>query len=170
MTKSDNSQCRSSFGRVPGSASLPRWARRSGFSVGLDEVKQKAAQYLSQQYTNPDGEMICQVCKAVVPFKLDDGNHYFENVEFLSDLRKRHYQNYLALCPNHAAMFQHANGSADLMRDMFAALTGNELEVVLAQRDTTVYFSRTHIVDLKEVVRVDQAGRLPGEVADAGFK
>jgi hypothetical protein len=40
---------------------------------------------------------------------------------------------------------------------------------VLAQRDTTVYFTKTHIVDLKEVLKVGQAGRLPGEVADGGF-
>jgi inorganic pyrophosphatase/exopolyphosphatase len=77
--------------------------------------------------------------------------------EFLSDLKKRHYQNYLALCPNHAAMFQHTNGSAELMREMFVELTGNELEVVLAQKNATIYFTRTHIADLKEVIKVDHA-------------
>ena len=60
--------------------------------------------------------MICQVCKTRLPFKLDDGSDYFETVEFLSQLTKHHYQNYLALCPNHAAMFQYANGSADSRR------------------------------------------------------
>ena len=59
--------------------------------------------------------MICQVCKnqKPLPFRLADGSYYFEAVEFLpkSALKKLHYQNYLALCPNHAAMYQHANGS-----------------------------------------------------------
>ena len=55
--------------------------------------------------------MICQVCQERLPFKLDDGSYYFEKVEFLPELQNRHYQNYLALCPNHAAMYQHANGS-----------------------------------------------------------
>ena len=54
--------------------------------------------------------MMCQVCKRRLPFQLDDGSDYFERVEFLATLRRHHKRNYLALCPNHAAMFQHANG------------------------------------------------------------
>lgn len=86
--------------------------------------------------------MICQVC--------------FEAVEFLPELRKRHYQNYLALCPNHVAMYQHANGSRELMMDLFAEVASNELEVVLAEEDTTIYFTKTHITDLKAVIEADQ--------------
>jgi len=92
-----------------------------------------------------------------LPFKLDDGSDYFEKVEFLPQLRRHHYQNYLALCPNHAAMFQHANGSAASIPDSFVGLTENELPVVLAQRETTIYYTKTHIADLKEVIRVDRA-------------
>ena len=133
-----------------------RTAQRSiTVSVGLKGVKQKAARYLVQQYTNADGEMFCQLCKAPMPFKLDEGSYYFEKVEFLRELRKRHYQNYLALCPNHAAMFQHANGSADLLRDEFARLKGSELKVVLAQKDTTIYFTKTHAADMKSVIVKD---------------
>lgn len=135
--------------------------RTRSVSIGRDEVKQESAQYLCQQYTNADGEMICQACKAPLPFKLDDGSDYFEKVEFLPELKKRHYQNYLALCPNHAAMFQHANGSADSMLEIFDELTGNEFEVVLAQKRATIYFTRTHIADLKEVIRVDRAEEVP---------
>ncbi len=69
--------------------------------------------------------MICQACKTLLPFKLDDGSYYFENVEFLAvknsldGLKKHYYQNYLALCPNHSAMFQYANGAPELMKEMF---------------------------------------------------
>lgn len=129
--------------------------RMRSVSVGREAVKEEAAQYLRQQYTNGEDEMICQLCKATLPFKLDDGSDYFEKVEFLPDLKKRHYQNYLALCPNHAAMFQHANGSGDLMRKMFVELTGNALDVVLAQQDATIYFTKTHIADLKAVIEKD---------------
>ncbi len=73
-------------------------------------------------------------------------------------MKKRHYQNYLALCPNHAAMFQHANGSAELMRKMFVDLTGNKLEVVLAQEDAEIYFTTTHIADLTTVIKHDAQG------------
>lgn len=130
--------------------------RTRSVSVGRDEVKQQAAQYLSQQYTNADDEMICQACKAPVPFKLDDGSPYFEKVEFLPELAKRYYQNYVALCPNHAAMFQHANGSTGLLQDMFITLIGNELGVELAQKEITIYFTKTHIADL-QVIKVDRA-------------
>src|SRR5262245_533533 len=92
-----------------------------------------------------------------MPFKLDDGTDYFEKVEFLPELRKRHYKNYLALCPNHAAMFKEANGSSEFMRDMFADLSGNELEVILAQQNATIYFTKTHVADLKKVLEVDNA-------------
>ena len=32
----------------------------------------------------------------------------------------------------------------------------NELDVILAQRDATIYFTKTHIADLKKVIEVDQ--------------
>ena len=129
--------------------------RTRSVSVGLEAVKEDAAQYLRHQYTT-DGEMICQLCKAPMPFKLDDGSDYFEKVKFLRDLTKLHYQNYLALCPNHAAMFQHANGSSKSMTEIFVALTGNELQIVLAQQDASVYFTKTHIADLKTVIENDR--------------
>ncbi len=129
--------------------------RTRSVSIGRDEVKQEAAQYLAQQYTNADGELICQVCKTRMPFRLDDGTEYFEKVEFLQQLKRRHYQNYLGLCPNHSAMFQYANGSADSMRTTLAQLNGNNFQIVLAQKDHTIYFTKTHVADLREIVRVD---------------
>jgi hypothetical protein len=132
--------------------------RTRSVSVGLGAVKQGAGQYLLQQYTNPDGQMICQVCKNRLPFKLEDGSDYFERVEFLCGLKRRHQQNYLALCPNHAAMFQHANGSTDDLRDLVAKTSGNELAVVLAREDATIYFTKTHLADLKAIIAADPSG------------
>lgn len=125
-------------------------------SIGRDDVKKEAEPYLLQQYKNSDDPMICQICKTQMPFKLDDGSDYFETVEFLPELKKRHYQNYLALCPNHSAMFQFTNGSRDKLKDMFLEINSNELEVVLAQKETTIYFTKTHIADLKTVIKVDK--------------
>lgn len=130
--------------------------RTRSVSVGREAVKEEAAQYLLQQYTT-EGDVICQICKAPMPFKLDDGTDYFEKVEFLPELKKRHYQNYLALCPNHAAMFKEANGSAEFVCEMFVELSGNELEVVLAQKDATIYFTKTHIADLRTVIETENA-------------
>jgi hypothetical protein len=52
-------------------------------------------------------------------------------------------------------MYKEANGSSELMRGMFNEISGNELDVVLAQQNTTIYFTKTHIVDLKKVLEVD---------------
>ena len=96
--------------------------------------------------------MTCQVCKGPLPFRLDDGSEYFEVVECCG-LRKRHIQNHLALCPNHSAMYSYANASRQEMRDLFEGMTGNELEVVLGQKELTIYFSKVHVIDLKAVLQ-----------------
>jgi hypothetical protein len=129
--------------------------RSRSVSVGREDVKVEAEQYLRQHYRNTDGEMTCQICKGPLPFKLDDGSEFFETVEFLPELRKRHFQNYLALCPNHSAMYRHANGSKEIVRDLVENLNGNELEVVLAQQDMTIYLSKVHVIDIKAVLAAE---------------
>lgn len=126
--------------------------RTRSVSVGIGAVKQEAEQYLRQQYTNPDGEMICQICSEQLPFRLPDGQHYVEKVEFFDDAEKRHFQNYLALCPNHAAMYQYALGSSDVIREMFLACDDGNLEIILAGNDASIYFTMTHLADLKAIM------------------
>jgi len=53
-------------------------------------------------------------------------------------------------------MFQYANNSADSIRNALIDLSANELEVVLAQREVAIYFTKTHVADLKELIRVDR--------------
>ncbi|GAA5266679.1 hypothetical protein ACOSOMT5_P3109 [Acidiphilium sp. MT5] len=130
--------------------------RERSVSVGREDVKAQADTYLREHYRNADGEVTCQICKGPLPFKID-GSEYFEVVEFLPELTKRHPQNYLALCPNHSAMFRLVNGSRETMREAFQALTDNELEVVLAEQDLTVYFSKTHIIDLNAVLDAEDS-------------
>jgi hypothetical protein len=43
------------------------------------------------------------------------------------------------------------------MREAFQAIKGNELAVVLAEKDMTIYFSRTHIVDIKAVLEAEES-------------
>jgi hypothetical protein len=52
-------------------------------------------------------------------------------------------------------MFLHANGSSDSMQSTFLEMTANELRIVLAQRDATIYFTKTHIADLRTVIQAD---------------
>lgn len=123
-----------------------------------------AEDYLRQHYRNPDGEMTCQICKGPLPFKPNDSTEFFEVVEFLPNLRKRHVQNYLALCPNHSAMYRHANGSSEIICEMVENLSGNELEVTLGQKDRTIYLSKHHVIDIKAVLAAE--AQLPSEVED----
>ena len=130
--------------------------RERSVSVNRDPTKREhTAPYLRELYTNADGVTICQACRDRLPFRLSDGSYYFEAVEFLPDLERHHYQNYLVLCPNHAAMFMYANASEDEMTDRFLALDGNELELTLADQSVIVYFTDTHVADLGVVIDVD---------------
>ena len=43
----------------------------------------------------------------------------------------------------------------------------NELEVVLAQQDATVFFTKTHIADLRSVLEAEKTSS-PGDSADDG--
>ena len=132
--------------------------RQRSVSVNRDATKkEKTHPYLRDLYTNADGVTICQVCKDRLPFRLADGSYFFESVEFLPDLERHHHQNYLALCPNHAAMFMHTAGSRDEMRDRFLALDGSELELTLADQPSTVYFTESHVADLRVVIEVEDS-------------
>jgi hypothetical protein len=135
--------------------------RERSVPIGRKNVKELAKSYLREHYRNADGDMTCQICKHPLPFNMDDGEGHFETVAFLPELRKEHPQNYLALCPNHAAMYQLVNGSRETMREEFQAFEGNELSVVLAEKDMSIYFSRTHIIDLKAVLEAEDS--LPAE-------
>jgi len=129
--------------------------RIRSISVNRDKVKQETEEYLRNQYTNSDGIMFCQICKLPLPFKLGDGLYHFEKVEFLPELKQHHYQNYLALCPNHSAMFKLANGSKSDLKRLFVELEGAHLTITLAEEPTTVRFSKIHSIDLKAIIARD---------------
>lgn len=135
--------------------------RTRSVSVGREAVKAESDQYLRQQYTKADGDLICQICEDVLPFKLDDGTFYFETVELLSapDLQRRHYQNYICLCPNHAAMFQHVNRSKGKLKQSILCQTENKLGIVLAQQAVTIYLTRIHLADMQAIIRADELER-----------
>jgi hypothetical protein len=43
------------------------------------------------------------------------------------------------------------------MLKTFQAIEGNDLPVVLAGRDMTIYFSKTHIIDLRAVLEAEES-------------
>ena len=136
-------------------------SRERSVSVNRDIVKKEEARpYLIQQYTDKDGVMFCQICQKPLPFKRNDGDWYFECVEIMEEqeLSRHHTQNYLALCPNHAAMFKHANGlSSSELKEKIINLNINvtKLEIKLAQQPRQIYFTKTHLADLRAVITAE---------------
>lgn len=129
--------------------------RMRSVPMGQPRVKEEAKQYLGHQYTS-DGEMFCQACRSVMPFKLDNGDYYFEAEPIFPDLKRMHGQNHLALCPNHAAMFRYALGSRDRLQDRITALQENELHILLAGEETALYFTKNHVTDLQAILQAEK--------------
>ncbi len=117
--------------------------------LGVEAAKAEAKLYLIDQYTNSSGQMICQACKKELPFKLPNGSYYFEAVEIVAGAPKRFREGYLALCPNHAAAYQHANAQRNAMHEVVVTAAGNEIELALGGAETTVYFTQMHLADAR---------------------
>jgi hypothetical protein len=137
--------------------------RTRSVSVGRDVVKVETDPYLRQQYTNADDAQFCQICKDVLPFKLDSGEYFFEAVELIPALRKHHVQNYLCLCPNHAAMFRFANGSRSTIKEIIRTQSDNEVPVVLARCEEAIYFTKRHLADLQDIIKSDEGDEVPDD-------
>lgn len=130
--------------------------RERSVSIGVSEAKAEAKTYLRDQYTNSNGQMICQACKDELPFKLATGAYYFEAVELIENSQKRHWATYLALCPNHAAAFQHANAQKNSMGELIVTAASSEVEIALGGRETTIYFTQTHLEDVRACLEADE--------------
>jgi hypothetical protein len=130
-------------------------------AVGYASEKTEASVYLKIMYTNSGGQMICQACQSELPFKLASGDYYFEAVEVSKDLPKRFREAFLALCPNHAAMYRHANAQGGDMQQLIVQAAGQEISVVLAGQAIGLYFNQTHLADLQTCLRTLEAEDLP---------
>ncbi len=115
-------------------------------------IRPESRRYLKAQYSQADGKMWCQACNEELPFKLENGEYYFEAKELVTDLFREHDKNYIALCPNHAAMFDHANGSREQMAELLQTATNTAISIALAGRKVTLFFTATHLNDLKSIL------------------
>ena len=127
--------------------------------------------WLREQYTNDDGQMVCQICKKEMPFKKLDGEYYFEAVEaFTKDiLPKEHEAQFLALCPLCAAMYKElVKKDEAAMADLRKALLNMDAldaPLRLGELETTIQFVETHLCDVKTIL--EEMGR-NGELALEG--
>jgi hypothetical protein len=114
--------------------------------------------WLRNKYTNKNDEMICQICKNVMPFKKRDGEYYFEAVEALSRdfFKKEHEAQFLALCPLCAAMYKEfVKNDENTMNDLYYSIKNNdkpEIELRLGNLKTSIKFVEVHFSDLKVIL------------------
>lgn len=138
--------------------------RSRAVAIGFEAAKAEAKQYLQDQYTNENDVMFCQICKGPLPFRLSSGQYYFEAVEATSGANKRFREAFLALCPNHAAMFQYANDDRDNMQKLLERAAGHgelEVNITLAGEAASILFTETHLTDIRaciEALSLEQAG------------
>ena len=122
---------------------------------------------LKEWYTNESGEMVCQICRKVMPFKKTDGEYYFIAIEaltirFMNDqLPENHFlkeleAQYLALCPECAARYDYfvraVKDGVTLMEELRNHLIDSEdmeFPLKLGELDTSIRFVEAHFKDLK---------------------
>ena len=140
--------------------------RKVRISKDLEERKQ----FLKEQYTNAQGQMVCQLCHTEMPFKYR-GEYYFEAVEALDPryLPREFYKQYLALCPNCAARFKLFIKQEDRkLEDLKYAIEElilaehpddieDDLEITLQlDQEETLYFTEHHLTVLKAILEKDE--------------
>lgn len=128
--------------------------RERSIRTTSNEIKPDVKIYLRNNYTNENGDMICQICEEEMPFKLADGSYYFEAVECVENFPKECRENYIALCPVCAAKFKHANNSKP--KDIRALITKADeltIPITLARESKSIRFVKTHLEDLKAIFK-----------------
>jgi hypothetical protein len=142
------------------SADAPDIQLERSIQKDITEVKAQAKAYLRPKYKNSAHELICQCCHEEMPFKLGE-YHYFEAVQCVKGQEKRHFQNYLALCPTCAAMYKYARirepDDTEIRRSLIEHNAPDdapfvEIPVMLAGKQYSLHFVGTHWFDLKTVL------------------
>ena len=125
----------------------------------VQNVVAEAKAYLRAKYTNPLGQMVCQICKNEMPFKLKTGEYYFEAVQAIRGLPNHFYENRVALCPTCAAMYQYARTFSDdelqkIIEEFKLENMGSsvDFELMLAGSMQKLRFVGVHFFDLKIVL------------------
>ena len=118
------------------------------------DTKEEARTTLRELNTNEDGQMVCQICRYEMPFKLDDDSYHFEAVECVKGLNRELPQNNIALCPVCAAKFKHAIGTSPTeLKQGILETKDSEVQVTLARKQCYILFTRTHLLDLRAALK-----------------
>ncbi len=125
-------------------------------SVKVTSPSQDQTVWLTHQYTNVNDQMICQMCKREMPFKLrNTGIYYFEAVQVSDDLRKDDHAVHLALCPLCAAKYKFLvkkDTATDALENFLSDLRASEnleVSIDLGEEQATIRFVETHFLEFR---------------------
>lgn len=134
--------------------SRPRSVRKSAPEGDIET-------YLRHQYTNDNDELVCQICKEVMPFKKRNGAFYFEKIEIAADQVIEHEGYHLALCPVCAAKYQeYVKRDEGVLEAFLYSIDGStdpEITVLLEGHHSSVRFTEKHLIDVQEI-RIPENG------------
>jgi hypothetical protein len=128
-------------------------------STRVSKPEIEPAVWLRNQYTNDQGEMVCQICHGEMPFRKRDGDHYFEAVEILSadELAQEQAVQYLALCPLCAAKYKEfikrEPEAVEGLREKLVSTTDPEVRVQFHKEEAIIRFVETHWHDLQVILK-----------------
>ena len=140
-----------------GEASEKHYEKRKR-SIRTSQPAEDKVTYLEQNYTNDEGQLVCQICEKEMPFLGRDGRYYFEAVQLFNDLPKEHASAYVALCPLCAAKFkelvkkdeeQHRRLHHDMVNLDVANSEELRVELELGEKSGSIRFVETHLLDIK---------------------
>ncbi|MCP5414964.1 MAG: hypothetical protein H6961_10195 [Chromatiaceae bacterium] len=109
--------------------------------------------YLRQNYTNDEGELVCQLCHEEMPFRGRDGEYYFEAVQLFDDMSGEHAANHVALCPLCSAKYRELvkrdHEKSALLKEYLENTTELAVSVMLGAEQGTLRFVEKHLLDVK---------------------
>jgi hypothetical protein len=120
---------------------------------------------LVKNYINKSDEMICQICKEIMPFRKQDGEFYFEAVEaFPKDYFDKEYEaQYLALCTLCAAMYKEFIKKDEKAMSEFKERGMNsedlEMPLQLGELETSIRFVESHHHNIKKFLSTEITGK-----------
>ena len=116
--------------------------------------------WLSIQYRNVDGQVICQICQEEMPFKYSGENYYFDAVEMLKGYFTKEYEaQFLALCPECSPKYRtFVKQDPEVMDALRKQLMDSgdvgdfEVPLKLGDTDANLRFVERHWRDIKAIL------------------
>ncbi|CAK1735148.1 hypothetical protein [Vibrio crassostreae] len=104
---------------------------------------QSSREFLIEQYTNKANELCCQICQSALPFKLESGEYFWEEIPVTKSINSSPYSD-LILCPNHRAMYLHTNSKPNQLLENLGDSFSKKLSIELASEQVSIFVTELH--------------------------